>query len=369
MQVYERSPAPLEGRGAGIVLHPATVRYLSDHRVRDVREFSAAARSVRYLDASGRVVHEEASGYRFTAYHALYRELLGCLEPERYHLGARMTAFSQDADGVAVEIAGAPPAACDLLVCADGAHSAARRSLLPDAAPAYAGYVGWRGTVSEGELSSDTFAAFCEAIAYGVLDRSHILAYPIPSPEGSLEPGRRLTNWVWYRNVEPGPALEDLLTDREGERHEISLAPGSVQDRHLDELRRAADETLPPPFAEMVHRTARPFVQVVFDVEVDRMAIGRVCLIGDAAFVLRPHVAAGTAKAAEDGFRLAEALRRAKGDMAALEPWESRQLALGRRALARTRDAGERAQFGGTWRIGDPLPFGLYEDGDSSFSA
>ena len=367
MQVYERSRAPLEGRGAGIVLHPATVRYLSDHHVRDVRDFSAAARSVRYLGDEGKTVHEEACGYRFTAYHALYRELLGCLESERYHLGTRMTAFSQDADRVTVELAGAPPAECDLLVCADGAHSAARRSLLPDAAPEYAGYVGWRGTVSEGELSSETFAALSEAIAYGVLPAGHILAYPIPGPEGSLEPGRGLTNWVWYRNVEPGPALEDLLTDRDGARHEISLAPGSVQDRHLDELRRAAEETLPPPFAEMVQRTARPFVQVVFDVEVDRMAVGRVCLIGDAAFVLRPHVAAGTAKAAEDGFRLAEALRAADGEMAALEPWESRQLALGRRALARTREAGERAQFEGTWKVGDPLPFGLYEDGDSSF--
>ena len=40
-----------------------------------------------------------------------------------------------------------------------------------------------------------------------------------------------------------------------------------------------------------------------------RMAFGRLCLIGDAAFVARPHAAAGTAKAAEDGWQLARALR------------------------------------------------------------
>ena len=31
VQVFERSPVPLEGRGAGIVLHPVTVRYFLEH--------------------------------------------------------------------------------------------------------------------------------------------------------------------------------------------------------------------------------------------------------------------------------------------------------------------------------------------------
>ena len=47
-------------------------------------------------------------------------------------------------------------------------------------------------------------------------------------------------------------------------------------------------------------------MQVVYDIDVPRMALGRVCLIGDAAFAVRPHAAAGTAKAAADGWALAE---------------------------------------------------------------
>jgi 2,6-dihydroxypyridine 3-monooxygenase len=333
-----------------------------------VADFSAAARWVRYLDGAGRVAHEEPCRYRFTSYHALYRELLGCLEAERYHLGTEVTGFAQGSGEIAVELAGGATRECQLLVCADGVHSAARRRLLGDGSAAYAGYVGWRGTVSEAELDPETFAPFREAIVYCVVPESHILVYPIPSADGSLEPGRRLTNWVWYRNVPAGVAFDDLLTDRDGRRHEMSLAAGSVRDRHLAELRWAADHTLPPPAAELVRRTTEPFVQAVFDIEVERMAVGRACLIGDAAFALRPHVAAGTAKAAEDAFCLAEALREAGGDVeAALGAWEPRQLALGRRALERTRKAGHRAQFEGTWRVGDPLPFGLYEDGDSSF--
>ena len=80
-------------------------------------------------------------------------------------------------------------------------------------------------------------------------------------------------------------------------------------------------------------------------------------------------MAAGTAKAAADAWALGEALRAAGGDVPeALARWERRQLALGRRAFRRTRDAGERSQFQNAWPVGAPLPFGLYETGDSELA-
>jgi 2,6-dihydroxypyridine 3-monooxygenase len=104
----------------------------------------------------------------------------------------------------------------------------------------------------------------------------------------------------------------------------------------------------------------------VYDIDVPRMALGRVCLIGDAAFAVRPHAAAGTAKAADDGWALAEELAAAAGDVpAALAVWERRQLLLGRRLLARSREIGDASQFTGTFRPGDPrLIFGLHEPGN-----
>ena len=51
---------------------------------------------------------------------------------------------------------------------------------------------------------------------------------------------------------------------------------------------------------------------------------------------------------------------------AALAAWEPGQLALGRGALERTRRAGERAQHTDEWRVGEPLPWGLYATGDSA---
>jgi 2,6-dihydroxypyridine 3-monooxygenase len=145
------------------------------------------------------------------------------------------------------------------------------------------------------------------------------------------------------------------------------VPPGFVQERYRAELASTAGDVLPGPLAELLARTPDPFVQGVYDVNVPRMAFGRICLIGDAAFALRPHIAAGTAKAAEDAWRLGRSMAGAKGDVeAALREWQPHQLALGRSAQRRTREAGERSQFSETWRVGDPLPFGLYEQGDSS---
>jgi 2,6-dihydroxypyridine 3-monooxygenase len=128
---------------------------------------------------------------------------------------------------------------------------------------------------------------------------------------------------------------------------------------------RAAAEALAPPIREVVTTVPEPFVQVIFDIEVSRMAFGRVCLVGDAAFALRPHAAAGTAKAAADAWALGEAMVDAGGDVVeALRRWEPGQLALGAQVLARARDIGNRSQFEGTFTPGDPtLIFGLYEPG------
>lgn len=366
VNVYERSRRPLEGRGAGIVLHPAVFRALA----RDPAEVSVQATVLRYIDGAGRRASEQPCDYRFISYAALHRELVERFDPEAYHLGSEVAAFEQADGSVELELATGERASGQLLVCADGIRSSARRRLLPNVESAYAGYVGWRGTVAESELSSGAYELFAGALNYCVVPNSHILVYPIPNLDGSLEPGQRLINWVWYRNVEEGAALDDLLTDRHGVRAPVSLGAGQVREEKIVELVAAANRTLPPQLAELVGMSSDPFVQVILDIEVPAMAFGRIVLIGDAAFALRPHVAAGTAKAAEDAWTLARVLERPDGDVpGALGAWADRQLAVGRAVTVRSREVGKRSQFHNTWRLGEPLPFGLYEAGDSLLSA
>jgi 2-polyprenyl-6-methoxyphenol hydroxylase-like FAD-dependent oxidoreductase len=143
-------------------------------------------------------------------------------------------------------------------VCADGIASTARSLLFSGIEPRYAGYVAWRGTVPEEDLTGATCGRLADAITYQLVPASHILVYPIPSRAGSVEPGQRRMNFVWYRNVAEGDELEWFLTDRHGERRARSLPPGAARDRCVDEIRGFAAEYLAPPIAEVVARTTEP---------------------------------------------------------------------------------------------------------------
>ncbi|HEX6482568.1 MAG TPA: FAD binding domain-containing protein [Ktedonobacteraceae bacterium] len=367
VDVYERSPSPLMGLGAGIVLNPATVRYFLEKAILDIGEISVAARWLRYMNRDGEIADEKPCTYRFSSYNALYWGLLNCFDADKYHLGEAIIGFGQDDEGVQVSLASGRNDSCDLLVCADGIRSTGRRLLLPDVALEYAGYIAWRGTVGEDDMNPQTFALLREAITYHIMPDGHLLVYPIPVVDRATGATRSFLNWLWYRNVPKGPQLDDLATDKEGVLREVSLNPGTVREQHIAKLRQDASSILPASLVEIIHSTAQPFIQIIFDCEVPQMVFGRVCLVGDAAFVARPHAAAGTARAAEDGWQLAQAIKVADDDLdTALRTWEANQLRLGRGVLARTREAGRKIQFEGTWQIGDPLPFGLYEIGDSS---
>jgi 2,6-dihydroxypyridine 3-monooxygenase len=362
--VFERSRATLQARGAGIAVLPETLRYPVERLGVPVGRITSSTEWIRFLDRDGSVGHAQQYRYRFSSWNTIYGALLDAFGAERYRLSSDMASFADVEDGVSVRFADGDEVRADLLVCADGIGSLARSTLLPDVVPRYAGYVAWRGTVPERELDAGTFDAVHDALTYQVLPGSHILAYPIPGPDGAIDVGERLINMVWYRNVAE-PDLAEFLTDRDGQRRSVSLPPGSVRDELVDELRSSADALLAPPIAEVAARIREPFVQAVFDIEVPRMVFGRVCLLGDAAFAVRPHAAAGTAKAAEDGWVLAAELEAAGGDVIkALTAWEESQLALGSRLLERNREIGDSSQFDGTFRPGDPrLIFGLHGPG------
>lgn len=369
VNVYERSTAELEARGAGIVLHPVTVRYFEERRHLDAARVSVSLPWLRFLDRDGSVAYEERTNYRFSSWNTLYRNLLACFDHNRYHLGHEMVDVEQDGRRARLRFANGATTSADLVVCADGVSSRSRAILQPHVAPRYAGYVAWRGTIPESELSPPTLRRLGDAITYHLTAEGHVLIYPIPGPSGELTPGRRTQGFVWYHNYADGDELHDLLTDRTGRRRDSSVPPGRMQDPHVAWARRYAAATFPPTIAEVVTRTVDPFVQVVLDVAVGRMAFGRVCLIGDAAILVRPHAGAGTAKACSDAWALGDALLEAGGDpQTALAAWAPRQLAVGHALMERARWMGDGSQFRHDWTPGDPrLRFGLFQAGDSVF--
>lgn len=365
VRVFERSSSALQARGAGICVLDATLRYLTERGGYRPEDVCSTTGWIRFVRADSSIQHEQRHLYRFSSWNTMYRSLLRLFDADRYVLGGEVVSLEDAGDAASVTLADGSRAEADLLVCADGISSIARTRLLPQVAPSYAGYVAWRGTLPEKDLSPAARKALGDALTYQVLDHSHILVYPIPGLDGSLAEGDRLINIVWYINVAEGDALDSLMTDRRGVRRTMSLPPGGAADDVVARMRRDAAAWLAEPIAEVVTAIPEPFVQVVYDIDVPRMVAGRVCLIGDAAFAVRPHAAAGTAKAADDGWALAEELVAASGNVpGALAAWEHRQLKVGRSLLARTREIGDSSQFSGTFRPGDPrLIFGLHDPG------
>ena len=360
VDVLERSPNPLEGRGTGIVVHPTTVRYLVERAGKSIDDIGLPAHRLQYLGADGSIIDKQPCAYRFASYVELYRGLLDAFGTAHYHLSSELAHLDNRGDAATVSLTDGQRLVADLVVCADGIRSTGRRIMVPDARPRYAGYLAWRGTVDIGQLSGRSASILLDAYTYRILPRGHLLAYPIPGPSGSV-----LFNWLWYQNISPGDRLTDLLTDRNGVRTELAVPAGSVQTRHVEQLHSSAAD-LPAPLAEVIQRTTEPFIQVIVDLEVPRMAFGRSCLIGDAAFALRPHVGVGTAKAADDAWQLGTALLGATARYVPtrLRAWETQQLPMARRALQRGRAAGRSLQEG-TWRVGEQPPFGLLVPGDS----
>ncbi len=92
-------------------------------------------------------------------------------------------------------------------------------------------------------------------------------------------------------------------------------------------------------------RIDQPFLQPIYDLESPSMAFGRVALMGDAAFVVRPHVGAGILKAMDDAAALADALAETTDVAAALRAYETRRIGVGRKFVAQARRLGSYLRY------------------------
>jgi 2,6-dihydroxypyridine 3-monooxygenase len=295
------------------------------------------------------VAHERQHTYHFSSWNTVYRHLRELFPDDRYLLGHEVLSHEQSDESVRILLGTGDTVDADLLVCADGVSSRFRDHFLPNAHRAYAGYVAWRGMVPESELPADVAESLGDAITYYLYANSQILVYPIPGADGSLSRGDRLINYVWYRNYKEGDDLADLMTDTHGQVQDTSLPPGHVRDMHVNEMRAHAQARLPRVISTVIQATAQPFLQVVYDLAINRMAFGRVCLIGDAAVVMRPHAAAGTAKAAANAWALAQALTNHDTVPEALAAWEPGEVAMGYQLAQRTQRLGYRSQVLSNW--------------------
>jgi 2-polyprenyl-6-methoxyphenol hydroxylase-like FAD-dependent oxidoreductase len=340
VDIYERVHGALAGRGAGIVTHAMLEETLDAAGIAWHEDLGVDVATRRVYDLAGRLVLEWPYPQILTAWDRLYDMLRRAFPSERYHDAKELASIEAGAERVTARFADGSSAEGDLLIGADGLRSTVRGQLLPDIVPLYAGYAAWRALVPEAAIPQALHAELFMHMAFCLPPGEQILGYPVAGPGNDLRPGHRRYNLVWYRPAEPARALKRLLTDESGVTHALSIPPPLISREVIAEMRAVAETVLAPQFRDLIRLAGQPILQAIYDIESPRMAFGRIAIIGDAAFVARPHVGAGVTKAAQDALVLARALSNAASIEDGLAAMEASRLAFGRRIIARARELG-----------------------------
>lgn len=338
VRVFERVAEDLRSRGAGIATHPQLFQALNEATIKTATDFGVRVDRRRVLDMAGLITHDVSWPQIMASWASIYALLRDGLGRISHETGKALTRFESMPSGIGASFTDGSSAEADVLIGADGFRSTTRRQLLPHVLPSYVGYIAWRGKVPEERLSRRTrenvFRHFCFCLPRG----EQMAGYPVNEVvEGSATP-KRAYNFIWYRPLEAA-RLSYCLTDAKGTLHELNVPPPLVRPDIIAEMRRAAEELLSPEFVDIVEQTGEPFFQPIYDLEVPAMRQGRVALIGDAAFVARPHVGAGVTKAFQDGVALARSLKEDDIDEG-LAAFSAQRTPVGQRVVERGRQLG-----------------------------
>jgi|JI10StandDraft_1071094.scaffolds.fasta_scaffold146994_2 2-polyprenyl-6-methoxyphenol hydroxylase-like FAD-dependent oxidoreductase len=338
--IYERVPDDLASRGAGIARHVEMVPIMAAAGVAETGPLGIEVEGRVAVDRHGQELGRFRFAQHLTSWSYVYNPLKAAFPAERYHGGRELVAIERSGRRPLARFADGGTVEADLVVGADGFRSRVRGLLAPAVVPRYAGYVAWRGLVAETALPAafraGGFGQYCFCFPPG----GQFIGYPVAGTDDSVAPGRRRYNFLWYRHVADGAPLADLLTDEAGHTHDYSIPPPLIRADLVQRLHRDAAADLPRPLAEAVALADHPMLQPIYDVDSDRIAFDGVALIGDAAFVARPHAGIGVLKAGEDALALATALAEAADVPGALDRFAAERLPAGKQAVALGRRLG-----------------------------
>jgi salicylate hydroxylase len=310
VSVFEQAPA-LGEVGAGVFIYPNSLRQME--RMGLGPALAAVGARVgsgsRYYRMDGTVVGPivmaDSSGWN--GFYGMHRAdlldvLAGALPAGVVQTAHRWVGLEQDAGAARLGFANGRTVEADLIVAADGIHSAAQRHVVDPSPPEYSGSRAYRGLVARDELPGWRD----EAHQVWMGDGKHFMVFPVR--------GGRLLNYVGFvptedRTVESWSAV--------GDRDELAAAFAGWD----------------PRVTGLLEKVRSCFWWGLYDrAPLASWTKGRLVLLGDAAHPMLPHLGQGANQAIEDGVALAvllegrdaaevpdvlprfEALRRARTD-------------------------------------------------------
>ena len=282
-------------------------------------------RELAYLTRQGQEVWTELRGthaghdvpqfsiHRGRLQKVIHDAVIERLGPDAIRTGRRLAGFTQDESGVtahfvdSVEGGAGETARGEVLVCADGIHSAGRRTFYPgEGSPSWQGVVMWRGA-AEWPVWRDG-----ESMAIGGGLGGKFVLYPIAPAEGATQ----LMNWVVNVRIKD-PAIATPPPDSWSRQAPLSRVLPHALRFHVPGMDIAGLVRATPAIYEypMADRDPLP-----------RWTFGRVTLLGDAAHPMYPVGSNGASQAILDARYLADMLARSEHPRAALWAYEKERL-------------------------------------------
>ncbi|WP_438978748.1 FAD binding domain-containing protein [Polynucleobacter sp.] len=346
--LLEKVIGSLDGRGAGIVTHDALADALRESGIAIDDGLGVAVSKRVTLGSDGESLGEMPLPQILTSWSRLYHLLKENFPSERYLQGKNVKKVTQDSSAVQVLCEDGSAYEAELLIASDGIRSAVRSQVAPEIQPEYAGYIAWRGVCDESHLSNYTLETLFNYFGFCLPNGEQMLGYPVAGSGNDTRPGKRRYNFVWYRPASEDNELVKLLTDADGHHYPTGIPPLKVSWKHIAEMRTIARKILAPQYAEILEKTASPFLQAIYDVRSEQIVFGRIALMGDAAFVGRPHVGMGVTKAGDEAMVIARHIAQLGATPAALQAYSKERLQLGQQVVARAQYLGRYMQAQGS---------------------
>ena len=345
--LLEKATGSLDGRGAGIVTHDALAEALRASGVRVDDSLGVHVTKRVTLGADGQTLGEMELPQILTSWSRLYHMLKESFPTERYLQGKTVKTVTQDASSVQVGCEDNSHYEAELVIASDGIRSGVRAQLAPEIGPEYAGYIAWRGVCDESTLSQHTLDTLFNYFGFCLPNGEQMLGYPVAGSGNDTRPGKRRYNFVWYRPASEAQELVSLLTDDDGHYYPTGIPPLKVSQKHIAHMREVAQKILAPQYAEILEKTASPFLQAIYDVRSEEIVFQRIALMGDAAFVGRPHVGMGVTKAGDEAIVIAKHIANLGATPQALKAYGDERLKLGQQVVARAQYLGRYMQAQG----------------------
>ena len=332
VEVFEQS-AKIGEIGAGVALTPNAIKaYRALGLEKDVTEigFESDFQVLRTWNTGtvisrvprkGVYIKEFGAPY-VTMHRADLIEVLRRQLPERIvALGARCTEVETGTTSARARFADGKEIEADVIVGADGIHSAVRKSLFGAEKPRFAGCICWRGLVP--------FDAFPPGTV---------------SPDGTMYMGPK--SHVIYYLVRRGE-LVNFVAHMEG--HSWTTESWTQECERADVMNAYAGWH--EPLLQLLGSAERYYKWALYDRDpLERWTKGRTTLLGDSAHAMLPYIGQGACMAIEDGYTLAAALAQMPDDpSAALLHYERQREPRTRRAVLGARARGEEMHVTSPW--------------------